>query len=59
MAKPPLSRILAALLLLGGGGAAAVLGGIAALNELMAQAFPRGGADAGAGNELADAPALL
>lgn len=39
---------------------AAVLGGIAALNEIMAAAFPRdGGAEASAGNELPDAPALL
>ncbi|SDZ04399.1 Uncharacterized membrane protein [Lysobacter sp. yr284] len=38
---------------------AAVLGGIAALNEIMAQAFPRSGASNGAGNELPDAPVLL
>ncbi|QWP79352.1 TPM domain-containing protein [Lysobacter sp. K5869] len=42
-----------------GAAEAAVLGGIAALNEIMAAAFPREAGAAAAGNELPDEPALL
>ncbi|MEH6420606.1 TPM domain-containing protein [Pseudomonas sp. CGJS7] len=38
---------------------AAVLGGIAALSEIIAEQFPRAGGTAGEGNELADRPVRL